>query len=76
MAIAPGVLCPNSPGIGMAFKLSDGDPAGRARPVVVMALLEKLGLIDAAAVQKLAQFDRRKLYNFRKIEIGEIRACF
>jgi L-asparaginase II len=76
MAIAPGMLGPNSPGIGMAFKLSDGDPVGRARPIVVMALLEQLGLIDAATVQKLPQFDRHKLYNFRKIEIGEIRACF
>jgi len=76
LAVAPGVLSPNSPGIGIALKISDGDLTDRARPVVVMALLEQLGLVSADQVQQLARFDRRAIYNWRQLEVGEIRPCF
>jgi L-asparaginase II len=75
MAIAPGTLGPDAPGLGMAIKISDGDLTGRAKPLVALALLKKLGLIDQVALQKMPQFDQRKLHNFRRLEIGEIRAC-
>ena len=44
--------------------------------MVVLALLEKLGLIGVDQVQKLAKFERRSIYNWRRLEVGEIRPCF
>ncbi len=76
LAVAPGVLSPNSPGIGIAIKISDGDLTDRARPVVTLALLEQLGLIGVDQAQKLAKFNRRAIYNWRRLEVGEIRPCF
>jgi L-asparaginase II len=76
IAVAPGVLGQNSPGLGIAFKISDGDGYGRARPVVALALLKQLGLLTATEIESLVKFDRRKLYNYRNLEIGEIRPCF
>jgi L-asparaginase II len=76
IAVAPGMLNQNSPGLGIAFKISDGDGSGRARSMVALALLRQLGLLTSIEVERLAKFDRRTLYNFRRLEIGEIRPCF
>ncbi len=76
IAVAPGALSPNSPGLGIAFKISDGDGSDRARPMVALALLKQLGLLSATEVERMAKFDQRKLYNFRRLEVGEIRPCF
>ncbi len=75
IAIAPGVSGPDAPGLGIAFKIADGDADGRARPVLALALLRQLGVLNAAKAEQLARFDRRTLRNFRRLEIGEIRAC-
>jgi L-asparaginase II len=75
LAIAPGAAGANTPGVGIAFKISDGDGYGRARSQLALALLKKLGLIGDSAAEKLARFDRRPLHNFRRLEVGEIRAC-
>jgi len=76
IAVAPGLLGPNSAGFGIAFKVADGDADGRARPVMALALLKQMGVLSAAKAEELARFDRRALRNFRRLEIGEIRACF
>lgn len=76
IAIAPGVLSQNSPGLGIAIKISDGDPTDRGRSMVVLTLLKQLGLLTSIEAENLAKFDRRKLHNFRNLEIGEIRPCF
>ena len=34
IAVAPGVIGPDAPGFGIAFKIADGDVTGRARPIV------------------------------------------
>lgn len=76
IAVAPGALRPNSPGFGIAFKIADGDLDGRARPVLALALLKHLGVLNAQQLEYLAKFDQRSLYNFRKLEVGELRPCF
>jgi len=76
IAVTPGALGQNSPGLGIAFKISDGDGFGRARPLVALALLKQLGLLTSAEVESLAKFDRRTQFNFRRLEVGEIRPCF
>jgi L-asparaginase II len=76
MAVRPGALHPASPGIGITFKIADGDSAGRAGPVAAFAVLDQLGLLTAAERTALAMFDRNALRNWRDLEIGEIRPAF
>jgi L-asparaginase II len=76
IAVAPGLAGPNAPGFGIAFKVADGDADGRACPTLALALLKQLGVLSAAKAEQLARFDRRPLRNYRRLEVGEIRACF
>ena len=76
MAIAPGMLGLRSPGLGIAFKIADGDLGGRARPLVALTILKQLGVISGSQAEQLAKFDRRTLHNFRNLDIGEIRPAF
>ncbi len=76
LGIAPGVLGPGKPGVGITFKISDGDTSNRARPVVTLEILRQLGVLSASQASALAEFDRRKIQNWRKLDVGEIRTCF
>ena len=76
MGVAPGALGPGSPALGIAIKISDGDRSDRAVATVALAVLLQLGVLGEAERAGLACFDRRSLYNWRQIEIGEIRPCF
>jgi len=76
MGILPGALGPGSPALGIALKVADGDVGGRAVATAALAALVQLGVLDGAARQSLAQFDRRPLKNWRGIEIGEVRPAF
>jgi L-asparaginase II len=76
ISLLPGTLGPGSPGIGIAYKIADGDLSGRAGPLVGLEILRQLGLPTPGQAAELAAFDRRPLYNWRKIPIGEIRPCF
>jgi L-asparaginase II len=76
MAVAPGVLGPGTPALGIAIKVSDGDNAGRAISTASLAVLVQLGVLTEEERAALKMYDRRSLYNWRQIEIGEIRPCF
>ena len=76
ISILPGALGAGSPGLGIAFKVADGDINGRARPLIGVEILRQLGLLNTELMTKLAGFDRRSLYNWRKLRVGEIRPCF
>jgi len=76
ISLLPGLIGAGSPGIGIAFKIADGDTSGRARPLVGIEILRQLGVLSAEQIAGLAGFDRRPLYNWRKLPIGEIRPCF
>ena len=76
IGVAPGALSPNSPGLGIAFKIADGNGSGRAGSLVALALLKQLGLLTTIEAESLAKFDRQTLYNFRKLEVGEVRPIF
>jgi hypothetical protein len=43
---------------------------------VSLAVLCQLGVLNAEERAALRAFDRRPLYNWREIEIGEIRPAF
>ena len=76
VGITAGALGPDSPGLGLVIKISDGDPDQRARQVTALHILSSLGILDADQMADLQEFYTRPLYNWRKLQVGEIRPCF
>lgn len=76
IGLLPGALGPGSPALGITYKISDGDPSGRARPLVGASILRQLGALDDSQIEALKAFDARPITNWRKIEVGEIRPAF
>jgi L-asparaginase II len=62
-----------SQGLGIAIKVADGQKRG-LYPAIV-AVLEALGVVDAAARQVLAPWARRTIRNHRGIPTGEVLAA-
>jgi L-asparaginase II len=73
IGILPGRTRGLEGGLGLTMKISDGDPNTRATPVVAMALLKALGVLDETQAAALRKYDRRAITNWRGKEIGEIR---
>lgn len=73
IGLLPGALGPGSPALGVAFKISDGDPNRRATHSLVSALLKSLGLRDVLESADFAPFSDPILRNWRGLEIGTIR---
>ncbi len=77
VGLMPGVLSPDSPGIGIAIKISDGDPTDRARNAVALAILEALGALNGEELGQLAKFGPTiELENYRKLKVGTSRVSF
>lgn len=76
IAILPGALYPNSPALGVTYKISDGDQDGRARPIVGMEILRQLKALSAEQLASLVEFDARPQYNWRKVEVGRYQPAF
>jgi L-asparaginase II len=59
------------PGIGIAIKVSDGDPGGTVRHALALGLLKSLGALTEAQLRELAVFGPGKtLKNYRGYETG------
>jgi len=81
VGLMPGVLTPDSPGIGIAFKVSDGDASrmslnlemhNRVRPAVTLEILHQLGVLSSKQEQVLASFGPVKsIQNHRGIVTGQ-----
>ena len=77
IGIKPGVLGSQSPGIGIAIKISDGDPSSRARSAVALQILIQLGALTHQEAQSLEQFGPNFLiYNWRNILVGQAATAF
>lgn len=77
IGLLPGALGPDSPGIGIAIKISDGDPSGRALHGVSLSILQALGALSTDEMTLLADFGpANPLYNFRKLAVGERHPAF
>ena len=86
IGIMPGATGTDSPGIGIAFKVSDGDisvrdAAGgfhnRVRPAMALEILRQLGFLSEKELEALAEFGPvRPVTNARKIVVGESRPAF
>ena len=60
--------------IGIALKVLDGNQ--RADPIATMLLLGQLKLLTENEAQELVKYEKTKLYNHRKIHVGNITAEF
>jgi L-asparaginase II len=76
LGLLPGAMGPGSPSLGITFKISDGDDNGRARSLASVEILRQLGALNPEQIQRLSQFDRRPVSNWRRLPVGEIRPCF
>ncbi len=75
LALLPGACGKDSPAMGICVKISDGDQGtgSRARTLLSVEILRQLGALDAAQMLEIAAYATRPQYNWRHIEIGEIR---
>jgi len=86
VGLLPGVLSPQSRGMGIAFKVTDGDASrmsddlewsSRVRPAVAMEILKQLGALNEKQLQTLAPFGPSKiLKNHRELVTGESHPVF
>ena len=84
--VMPGVIAPDSPGLGIAFKVSDGDASRmaddlttstRVRPAVILEILHQLGALSLKQEQALAGFGPVKsIKNHQGIVTGQSRPVF
>lgn len=73
MGILPGKARGVSGGLGIAIKISDGDPTSRATSVIAMAILNALGILNDEKSAQLKPYDERPVTNWQGKEVGEIR---
>lgn len=72
IGIMPGILGKDSPGIGIALKISDGDLEGRARPALILEVLNQLGVLTQEELEALSEFGPRlPVLNWRKLVVGQ-----
>ena len=86
IGLLPGAIGPDSPGIGIAIKIMDGDLGqrrldltgySRVRPAVTLEILKQLGALSAAQLKELATFGPvKRVTNHRGIVVGESRPVF
>jgi L-asparaginase II len=86
LGILGGALGAESLGIGIAFKIADGDiPVreadgsfnNRVRPAVALEILRQLGYISEKELEKLSEFGPvRPVTNARKMMVGESHPTF
>lgn len=86
IGLLPGAIRDGSPGIGIAFKVTDGDasqrdvhlhPGHRVRPAVTLEILRQLGALSSKQEQALAGFGPvKKIKNHRGIVTGQSRPVF
>lgn len=76
IGVLPGAIHPSSPGIGIAIKISDGDTRGRARASVALTILNALGVLDEADLERMEGYGNIPVKNWRKLDVGEIRPVF
>lgn len=62
-------------GLGVAFKIEDGDDR-RARPTIAVETLRQLGVLDEDACQTLSTYASNPVLNHRGEIVGQIRAFF
>jgi L-asparaginase II len=76
IGLLPGALGADSPALGIALKISDGDQGSRARSIVTLEVLRQLGALNESQLEELSAFGPKTLTNWRKVPVGMSRAAF
>jgi len=86
MGILAGALGAESPGIGIVFKVADGDLAvrdadgnfrNRVRPAMALEILRQLGYVSEKELEALAEFGPvNPVANARRFVVGESHPVF
>jgi L-asparaginase II len=76
IGVLPDVIGKGSPGIGIAIKISDGDPRGRARAAVSLSILQALGVLGDQDLSQMEAYGNVPVKNWRKLVVGEVRPAF
>lgn len=76
IGVLPGAFSKNSPALGIAIKIADGDPKERARPLASLEVLHQLGVLSGEQLGLFPEFYRHAIRNWRKLDVGELRPCF
>jgi L-asparaginase II len=85
LGVLAGALGADSPGVGVAIKISDGDvgshsgtdPNLRARSMVALEILRQMGYLSDKEQEKLSDFGSvLKVLNWRRQEVGQARPVF
>lgn len=76
IALQPNTCWEGSPALGICFKIADGDQGQRARQITGVEVLRQLKALNAGQLQKMAEFDARPQYNWRRIEVGRYEPVF
>ena len=72
IGIMPGALGDDSPGLGIALKISDGDARNKVRAAVAMEVLRQLGALSDSELAELSEFGPSiPVTNWRKIIVGK-----
>ena len=72
IGVMPGVIHKDSPGLGIAMKISDGDPGSRARSAVSLNILKSLGVLDESDLENLEPHSSNIVRNWQKKTVGKI----
>jgi L-asparaginase II len=75
IGLIPGALSGEKRGLGIAFKIEDGNYK-RAVPPVAVELLYQLGVLSEIDVEKLSAFHHPPVRNNRGETVGEVRSSF
>jgi L-asparaginase II len=86
IGLLPGTISADSPGIGITFKVMEGDLGQRkpdlsaytrVRPAVTLEILKQLGALNEAQLDELSEFGPVKpVTNHRDLVVGESRPIF
>lgn len=76
ISIAPGAIGPDSPAMGIALKISDGDRGSRARGYLSISILRDLGLIKEDVPELLEVFGSSVVKNWRGLKVGQLRSVY
>ncbi len=68
-----GAVSPRSKGIGICFKIADGDLTRRATHLLVVELMKTFGFGEQMESEAFKSFNQPILRNFRGIEVGTMR---
>ena len=76
IALLPGAIHQDSPALGIAFKISDGDPSRRASNFVAVEVLHQLGALDDGQIRALEEFYLKPVTNWRGLTVGQLKSSF